>query len=106
MIKIFDYEEGDKWEEFPSLEFAEIAIIRRFDQYWLQDRDNCHDYHIEIDIDGERKVWCLEAGAWYGCGDEDGPYKNVYFGKKEDFSVRWTTLKPRVDYILVSRYLT
>ena len=56
---------------------------------------------MEIYNNGEYEVWCSEMGSWLGCGDET-PYHNVYHGTKEQFSgVKFTTLNPRVDYILI-----
>ena len=102
MIKVFDQWETHKgWVEFPDYESAVKHVKSTFDDYWLMDKDNCCTCYMEIFNDGEFEVWCAEMGGWLGCG-EDSPYLNVYYGSKSEFpGVKFTSLKPRVDYILI-----
>lgn len=102
MIKVFNHWETRKgWVEFESYDSAVAYVNNTFHDYWLMDKDNCCSCYMEIYNNGEYEVWCGEMGAWLGCGDET-PYFDVYYGPRSDFSsVKFTTLNPRVDYILI-----
>lgn len=102
MIKVFNYENHYLgWVSFDSYKAAKKHVEHTLHDYWLYDRDNCCTCYMEIYNDGEYEVWCGEMGSWLGCG-EDTPYFNVYYGPRTDFSdVKFTTLHPRKDYILI-----
>ena len=105
MIKIYDYQcQNNGWVEVESLEKARNIIKDRFHDYWSRDRDNWCEYYIEIYHDGEYEVWVCEAGGWYGNADENGPHKEIYSGKREEFSEEFdfTETSPRKDYIFVN----
>ena len=102
MIKVFNHWEVRKgWVSFDSYSAAKKYVTGTFHGYWLMDKDNCETCYMEIYNDGVYEVWCAEMGGWLGSGDET-PYFNVYSGSREEFNgVKFTTLNPRVDYILI-----
>ena len=103
MFKIFDYFDARAgWTSFASYEDALREVNKRFDSYWLFDKDNCMDFFIEIySVDtNEYTVWCLEAGSWV-C--EDTPYDHRYYGSRKEFekSINLTSLNPNKEYIII-----
>ena len=104
MVKLFDYEHPRHgWVEFSTYEAAKSYVEKTFHTYWLHDRDDYCTCYMEIYNNGEYEVWCGEFGSWLYSEEDETPENNVYHGSRKDFegSMKFTTLHPRKDYILI-----
>lgn len=104
--RIFDEEVNRQWNDFEGNINDEIT--NRFNNYWIEDRDNGYEYVITVwDRETQQTTYyVLEAGAWLGLGEDEIPDRTSWFTNNieelgETAKGRTPKIKPDKDYIIV-----